>query len=352
MGFLNLAAPKGKLSGKVLYMPRPQSISYPMANDALQEVWAFDIQSGQSTKLFEVPGLQSFVVSPNYQKIACETDYGIEIRSLPNGDIIQAVSTPIDRGSALEKEETKLPKWSSDSRALAFLVPKPNNKSRMGDLFVLNTEDGSVKTWLNNVPLSGFQWVPGNQQMLAIDLCQINSNYTFDDYPVDVYLVKEDGTMELYSLDTCIFGWSLDGEWSLLQYPSTVWVPGTYEFQEKGLYAGSRDAQRNKILVKQIEGMGISCAKYSPNGTMIAFTISQYSPGGPGFDLWVVNQDGTNLRKLRGGTRLADWLPNSDNLLIQYWTGEQQPLWGIGLLSLDGEFVAFPCFGLYAQYVP
>lgn len=234
------------------------------------------------------------------------------------------------------------PAWSPDGQTIVYI--HQDTSATIAGIYLINS-DGSNKRLLRN----GYQWNP--------DWSPNGQWIVYSEWGA-IYKIKIDGdSLSQLTYDgLCAFpSWSNDGSW-IAYRNSFIWKmkpDGTekirilnYDTANIGLDAPSW--KHNKITIIMMERnnnypqIGIMDTngtdlhlvtndnsikiypKFSFDGTKIVFTVQI---GGPRFQIWSVNSDGTNLKLLTQPS-----FPGISNINLQGYA----PSW-----SPDGEYVVY-----------
>jgi Tol biopolymer transport system component len=207
--------------------------------------------------------------------------------------------------------------WSPDgTRLLLIQVTRcPEGECDGGDLYVVNA-DGSDPTRLN--PEGTFvtccgpaSWSPDGTKVV-FGAPSLDASGTPDFTTSAVYVAEADGSHVEAITEPGAFteaaGWSPEGDWIVFNKKS-----GPIGVKGSDLYLVHPDGSGLRAITTEgaagrSDQIG---AVWSPDGSRLLFTVV---PGGPvkRSDLWIVNQDGTDL------TRLTD-------TPAQYWGYSWQP---------------------------
>ena len=202
------------------------------------------------------------------------------------------------------------PRWSPDGRFIAF--PGESSKPSMSSQIYVTNRFGRgnriITVWDNEGRLeetSGIAsdpvWSPDGDYIVftrSFDpdgiphICIATSNPSAGLY--QEYLMLN------YS-NTIPYDWTLDG--SRILFGSDGLYDGTYDpFRGRGLYLTNVDATETYQLIEGDSTFSIRGARYSPDGTHVAFIASKGI--GTGFDrdyinsIYIINSDGTGLRRV------------------------------------------------------
>jgi dipeptidyl aminopeptidase/acylaminoacyl peptidase len=199
-------------------------------------------------------------------------------------------------GSSSRRGGNSEPQFSADGRLIAFT--HQNAVWAMG-------ADGSGKRQLTFDPLRAHSpsWSRDGRQIAFIgELADISG----------LFVMNADGSEPLFidgERQSTGAAWSPDG--SLIAAVSYT-VSGTSS-GDHGIDLVTPDGSARRRLVSGQEWEGV---EWAPDGARLALT--RHVPGGDGDDseIWVVNADGSGLRRLRAHGRGAVWSP--DNRVIAF----------------------------------
>jgi len=204
------------------------------------------------------------------------------------------------------------PAWRPDGQALAFT----SYQREYPYLFLLFPFEGRqelLQGWpgLNTAPA----WAPDGQSL--------------------AYTLSKDGNPEIYVLRT------KTGEIRRLTNHRTIdtdptWSPTGREIAFTSDRGGTpqvyiMDAEGANVRRLTFEGGYNVQPRWSPRGDQIAYTSRQGN-----FDLWVINVDGSNLRRLTSGSdnESASWAPNGRHLVF---ASRRAGRWQLFTVQADGN---------------
>jgi len=211
--------------------------------------------------------------------------------------------------------------WSPDGTKIAFHEEK--NCDGIGQLFLMNA-DGSDQNELTAglVPT----WAPDGQKIAFQNQNPLDRNH-FDIYSISI---DSQGKVDLASLTnlTNSLGDDIHPNWSpgskiVFQSNRDCQLPdGTYPANKFEIYVMDIDGSNQTRLTF---GCGWnSLAAWSPDGTQIAFghldPPTPEAPSAVNFNIYVMNADGTNIRRLTDNPRLdtkPSWSPDGTKIAFE-----------------------------------
>jgi Tol biopolymer transport system component len=250
------------------------------------------------------------------------------------------------------------PVWSRDGRQIVYSVVGPNNYGV--HLGVINA-DGSSPRRLTT-PEADYQldvrpvWSPDGRR-IAFTRYDSDPNYA-------IYIVAVRGGRERQLLP---------GGWPNRMYEGPTWAPGgrkiAFNNVEKGAVLVIRPDGSNLRVLATIPQAKVWRLEWSPDGRSIAFILDDFRRAGRREELWVMNADGTQPRRLvdlrvdNRGRRDADfaWSPDSRQIaftscckdyevfvvnadgsgLLQLTDNDDRVFDGYPVWSPDGRSIAF-----------
>lgn len=225
-------------------------------------------------------------------------------------------------------------RWSPDGAKLAYRVTIPDGEIYRNDDF--GNETGEMQWWVMDADgtnlwklprdTDSFQWSPNSD---SIAYLAINPEDRFA-YEAELWVVDADGTnLRELTHATPRFRWSPDG------------ARIAFDGEDRGLWVVNADGTRPRRVADQTWRW-----LWSPDSRSISYS---HSHGVPGWELWVVDADGTNQRKLSddiswgygGFEEWMQWSPDGNYMAFRVETssrrrggeGYGQELW---VVDVDG----------------
>jgi Tol biopolymer transport system component len=217
----------------------------------------------------------------------------------------------------LKGELDQYPSWSHDRGQIAFLRFVPNGKlDRHGepdgryDLMVMRADGRGIRRLAPNAfgagNWYGVAWSPFNSRIAFTRLAD------HDDW---IWTISTTGGGQRKLTRGDCAAWSPDGteiafrQWQESQHRSELFV----------VAAGGGNTRE---LAPAFAGDTYWCPTWAPDGKTIAFLGTPVGGVSDDVSLYVVNRDGTDLRRLAHGldskdTSRAQWSPDGSNLLIE-----------------------------------
>ena len=226
-------------------------------------------------------------------------------------------------------------RWSPDSAKLAYRVTIPEGEIYRND--DLGNETGEMQWWVMDADgtnlwklphdTDSFQWSPNSD---SIAYLAINPEDRFA-YEAELWVVDADGTnLRELTHATPRFKWSPDG--ASIAYDEARVFDGEGELiygSGRGLWVVNADGTRPRRVADQAWRW-----LWSPDSRSISYS---HSHGVPGWELWVVDADGTNQRKLSDDIfwasfdfeEVMQWSPDGNYLAFRVETSSYSK-WGEG----------------------
>jgi Tol biopolymer transport system component len=214
--------------------------------------------------------------------------------------------------------------WSPDGKKIAFFASRRQDSDLLSKyripyhslLYAMDPGGGNQKRLLD-FPVSSFEWSPDSREMLYVsayedpqhnDPAVLNGTRT-PMSAVYVLNIKTGNQRRLTSFgQNCSGAWSPDGTQIALSF-------GTGKSSD--IFVVSLDGKHARRLTDS-KSVYIR-PKWSPNGVAIAFvSIGVPDAGDPTPGAYVINADGTNLRRIsdKQASKVI-WAPDGKSLLLQ-----------------------------------
>lgn len=213
------------------------------------------------------------------------------------------------------------PAWSPDGSQIAFT----SNRDGAAEIYVMNADGTNLRTLTPNLDDATYpDWSPDGEQIIF--------TYLRDDNPdrdqvirvrdQDIYIINVDGTnLRNLTPDTAVnlsSSWSPDG---------TQIVFASYRDMSSGLFLMDVVGNNVRRLTEAGKLSHYASPVWSPDGTQIAFTGVQDEHAQLFVDIYLMNADGSNIRRLTNdvetesqlGARTSGW--SSDGLQIVFQSG-------------------------------
>lgn len=237
------------------------------------------------------------------------------LRSPPNG--------PVERVHVMQRDGSDIkvlapidggcPAWSPDGSRLAFAGSPSLGRENSGlqlvmdGIYVMNA-DGSNLFKVTDQPASGHapSWSPDGRRiaftgLYCVNYCGVSipdSDTTFVITDTDITIVNADGSsLTRLALGSDDHGpaWSPDG---------TTIAFSRVLAELSGIYAMKPDGSNLRKLMSEGGGTALSGHSWSPDGKMIAFLSGR---DGNHLDLYVMNADGSGIRRLTNSAENRAW---------------------------------------------
>jgi len=219
----------------------------------------------------------------------------------PDGRRIAIVSNGIYVMNADGSGERKLtpnagfeesPAWSPDGRRIAFVGHGDNNVS---DLYVVNADGSGQKRLTRTAGVGSPAWSPDGARIAFVGR----------DGNSEIYVIRADGSGQRRLTHNAAHDddplWSPDGR--RIAFVSNL----------EHVYVMNADGSGKRRLTRN--GAHNFNPAWSPDGQRIAFergnrTPCSWCPGARGFAVYVINADGSSLRRLTRGGSQPRWSPD------------------------------------------
>jgi Tol biopolymer transport system component len=271
--------------------PLTGKIAFVSDRDGNWEIYVMNADGTDQRRLTNNPVYDSQPAwSPDGKKLAFTSDPGMIY--IMNAD-----------GSNLNKlVDGQQPAWSPDGKKIAF-IPEQGNIISMSNICVINV-DGTDRrmltddTGINTRPV----WSPDGSKIVFSSYC----NYELGSYRCKshgIYTMNVDGSNR-EQLAECLGApaWSPDG--SKIAFIS---------YENGCLYVINADGTGQIMLAN--DAWYNCCPAWSPDGSKIAFS----SDHGGNHEIYVMNADGSNRKKLVDGWQLA-WSPRLAEQAVEEYT--------------------------------
>ncbi len=201
-------------------------------------------------------------------------------------------------------------RWSPDGQFIAH--PGPSSRNEMDGLIYVTNRFGRgnriITLWDNEGRLEQTRGMASNPVWSPDgDYIAFTRSFEPDGIP-HIHIATSNPSAGLYEVhlslnytDPIPYDWTLDG--SRILFGSNGLYDGTYPPSGgRGLYLTNVDGTETYQLIEGDLTFSIKGARYSPNGTQIAFIV--YTRIGEGLDhyninsIYIINADGTDLRRV------------------------------------------------------
>jgi Tol biopolymer transport system component len=218
--------------------------------------------------------------------------------------------------------------WSRDGRRLLFY----SQRSPKGDVWVMNADGSRQRNLTRNAAHdSGGTWSPDGRR-IAFDSNRDGNS--------EIYVMNADGSGQRIlsrspSSDELAGGWSADGRTMLFMTDRD----GNWE-----IYAMNADGTNPRNLTRSAANdggvRGVAGLVLSPDGRRIAFASTRDTRDEDNPELYVMNADGSKLRRLThapGSEAPFSWSPDGTRLAFARFP--VKPRWAFFVMNADGTGV-------------
>ena len=229
------------------------------------------------------------------------------------------------------------PSWSPDSNRVTFMSDRDGNL----EVYVSNIDGSNPVNISNNSADDGWAvWSPTSEKIAFLST---------RDGKTDVYVSNSDGSNLLNLTNTpdhneTAIAWSPDGT-TLVYISWTVKsTPNPYTTGDEKLMLVNVNGS-NKVEISAAVGTDLDIApEWSHDGSRIAFTSDQDTDVSRNLDIYIVNKDGTGLRRFTtqdAQDYYPTWSPDDSQLVFitRRWGGDDlmiKPVVGTG--NVGAEF--------------
>jgi Tol biopolymer transport system component len=216
-----------------------------------------------------------------------------------------------------------------------FAVPSPNGRKLLyyqnqGGVWLMNADGSGKRDLTPNGGGSPGGWSPDGKK-IVFDTGRDGNN--------EIYVMNSDGSAQRNlspspSSDERAAGWSPDGRTILFATDRD----GNWE-----IYAMNADGSNARNLTRNPGNDGgiggVRAALWSPDGRRIAFASTRDTRSDDNPELYVMNADGSGLRRLTrepGIEAPLSWSPDGHKLAYQ-WIDRSKPRWAFYVMNADGS---------------
>ena len=192
------------------------------------------------------------------------------------------------------------PAWSPDGESIAFL----SYQSVIPEMFVMNADGSEVRKLTNNDDDEGVPvWSPDGESIAFT-----KSRYNDGEYVgSDIFVMNADGSEErqLTNNHGRVFEpvWSPDGE--SIAFTRSRRARNGFGFDGFDIFVMNADGSEERQLTKNDDiEIGVM---WSPDGGSIAFSSGQATNTFQDFEIFVMNADGSGVYSTGQTGRLSDW---------------------------------------------
>ena len=203
--------------------------------------------------------------------------------------------------------------WSPDGRRLAFVSSRDGD----ADVFVMNADGTGVRQLTVNSRTAGGAPIQDSAPTWSRDGGRIAFASTRDGGEPEIYVMNADGTSQRRVTRTAAYvsdhtpEFSPDGRWILFASDRAGY--DNYE-----IYRVRTDGTGLVRVTRTAAGIDDNAPRYSPDGRTIAFTSTRRGTQ----DIFLMNADGSWVRGLTGSPTLDDVFPQwtADGTQVVFWT--------------------------------
>jgi Tol biopolymer transport system component len=223
--------------------------------------------------------------------------------------------------------------WSPDGKRLAFVSTRDGDR----EVFVMNADGRNVRQLTSNTTTEDGAPVNDQAPAWSPDGTRIAFASTRDGGEPEIYVMSADGSNQVRLTTTEVWvsdhtpAWSPDGQY-------IVFGSDRVSYENYELFRMRADGTQVTRLTTTEEGVDDNAPEYSPDGTRIVFSSTR---SGYQHDLFTMNADGTDVRRLGGDPNLDDvfphWTSDGTTVLFETFAGpEGRPSEDIWTIDSDG----------------
>ena len=223
--------------------------------------------------------------------------------------------------------------WSPDGKQLAFVSTRDGDR----EVFVMNADGKNVRQLTHNSTTADGAPVNDQAPSWSPDGTQIAFVSTRDGGEPEIYRMAADGSdqVRLTTTDLVVSdhtpSWSPDGQ-------HIVFSSDRVSYENYELFRMRADGTQVTRLTTTEEGVDDNAPEYSPDGTRIVFSSTR---SGHQHDLFTMRPDGSDVRRLGGDPVLDDvfphWTSDGAKVLFETFSGpDGVPSEDIWTIDSDG----------------